>query len=91
MTRTGYLANTNVKHLEVHQPSLCTDLGQTNMAMPFELHRYGASDISVTVYDELKRFNCTGSSRGLSSNGISIFAWKFPESPRTRPDERKLS
>jgi hypothetical protein len=65
---SDYFQNTNLKHIKAHQPSLCTDLGQINLATPFVLHHYGVSDVSVTEYGEMKRMNCKGSGRGLFSN-----------------------
>ena len=63
---------------------LCADLWRVNWAMMLVLNRYGASDVSVSMYYELKRVHCKGSGRGLFSNTISVFTRKFRESPFRR-------
>jgi hypothetical protein len=63
---------------------LCADLWRVNLAMLLVLHRYGASDVSMSMYDELEMLRCKGSGRGLFSNKISVFTRKFRESPVRR-------
>jgi hypothetical protein len=88
----GHFPNTNLEHLEVHQPSLFVyGFGADQLGDAVCTASYGASDVSVTVYGEMKRLNCKGSGRGLFSTRISVFARKVRESPRKRTDDRKIN